>query len=48
MVIRPCLYTTDPDRFPINNMQLQAANDTAIRTFGQRFVAVELCFVKVV
>ena len=32
----------DRDRSPINNMQLQAANGTAIRTFGQRSVAVEL------
>ena len=32
----------DRDRSPVNNMQLQAANGTAIRTFGQRSVAVEL------
>ena len=31
----------DRDRSPMNNMQLQAANGTAIRTFGQRSVAVE-------
>ena len=32
----------DRDRAPINNMQLQATNGTATRTFGQRSVAVEL------
>ena len=36
----------DRDRSPINNIQLQAANDTAIRTFGQRSVAVELGLAK--
>ena len=36
----------DRDRSPINNMQLQAANGTAIRTFGQRSVAVELGLAK--
>ena len=36
----------DRDRSPINNMQLQAANGTAFRTFGQRSVAVELGLVK--
>ena len=36
----------DRDRSPVNNMQLQAANGTAIRTFGQRSVAVELGLAK--
>ena len=36
----------DRNRSPINNMQLQAANGTAIRTFGQRSVAVELGLAK--
>ena len=36
----------DRDRSAINNMQIQAANGTAIRTFGQRSVAVELGLAK--
>ena len=36
----------DRDRSPVNNMQLQAANGTSIRTFGQRSVAVELGLAK--
>ena len=36
----------DRNRSPINNMQLQAANGTAIRTFGQRSVTVELGLAK--
>ena len=32
----------DRNRSPVNNMQLQAANSTPIRMFGQRSVAVEL------
>ena len=36
----------DRDRSPINNMQMQAANGTAIRTFGQRSVADELGLAK--
>ena len=36
----------DRDRSPVNNMQLQAANGNAIRTFGQRSVAVELGLAK--
>ena len=36
----------DRDRSPVNNLHLQAANGTAIRTFGQRSVAVELGLAK--
>ena len=36
----------DRDRSPVNNMQLQAVNGTAIRTFGQRSMAVELGLAK--
>ena len=40
------MRSEDRDRSPVNNMQLQAANNTAIRTFGQRPVAVELGLAK--
>ena len=40
------LRLEDRDHFPVNNMPLQAANGTAIRTFGQCSVAVELGLAK--
>ena len=45
-ILRQYYILRRKNRSLINNMQLQAANGTAIRTFGQRSVAVELGLAK--